>query len=52
VDFRILGPHGPERWDRAGTQGAALTVHEAIDLALEADPLASAGGTAARLSST
>ena len=27
--------YGPERWDRAAAEGAALTVHEAIDLGLD-----------------
>ena len=45
IRARLLGlledprnAYGAERWDRAGAEGAALTVHEAIDLALEEAP--------------
>ena len=32
--------HGHERWDHAEREGAALNVHDAIDLALERGPFA------------
>lgn len=36
----------PERWDLAEREGAALTVHDAIDLALERGRFAAVGITA------
>jgi predicted ATPase/class 3 adenylate cyclase len=38
--------YGPKRWDLAEREGAALTVHDAIDLALERGQFAPAASTA------
>jgi predicted ATPase/class 3 adenylate cyclase len=45
----LLGPardrYGPEKWDRAEREGAALTTHDAINLALERGRFAPAATT-------